>query len=213
MSQRILPTKINLIQLRRQLRNIVSIKRLLENKREVLLLYLRTYTADYERIYNEVNEVMKQVYNSYLQAVAAEGISNIEGIAYSQKPSLDVSTSMRVIFGVRVPILRIDQSSIPPKPFSDIETSPYLSESYEKMSDALNKVIRLVELESTIRLLVEELRKTQRLINSIDNYVLPFYNRSVKYIRQILEDRQREEFFRLKTIRRVLERRRKSGAE
>ncbi|MEM0015803.1 MAG: V-type ATP synthase subunit D [Saccharolobus sp.] len=213
MSQRILPTKINLIQLRRQLRNIVSIKRLLENKREVLLLYLRTYTADYERIYNEVNEVMKQVYNSYLQAVAAEGITNIEGIAYSQKPSLDVSTSMRVIFGVRVPILRIDQSSIPPKPFSDIETSPYLSESYEKMSDALNKVIRLVELESTIRLLVEELRKTQRLINSIDNYVLPFYNRSVKYIRQILEDRQREEFFRLKTIRRVLERRRKSGAE
>ncbi|MEM3938516.1 MAG: V-type ATP synthase subunit D [Saccharolobus sp.] len=213
MSQRILPTKINLIQLRRQLRNIVSIKRLLENKREVLLLYLRTYTADYERMYNEVNEVMKQVYNSYLQAVAAEGITNIEGIAYSQKPSLDVSTSMRVIFGVRVPILRIDQSSIPPKPFSDIETSPYLSESYEKMSDALNKVIRLVELESTIRLLVEELRKTQRLINSIDNYVLPFYNRSVKYIRQILEDRQREEFFRLKTIRRVLERRRKSGAE
>lgn len=213
MSQRILPTKINLIQLRRQLRNIVSIKRLLENKREVLLLYLRTYTADYERMYNEVNEVMKQVYNSYLQAVAAEGITNIEGIAYSQKPSLDVSTSMRVIFGVRVPVLRINQSSMPPKPFSDIETSPYLSESYEKMSDALNKVIHLVELESTIRLLVEELRKTQRLINSIDNYVLPFYNRSVKYIRQILEDRQREEFFRLKTIRRVLERRRKSGAE
>ncbi|MEM1629329.1 MAG: V-type ATP synthase subunit D [Saccharolobus sp.] len=213
MSQRILPTKINLIQLRRQLRNIVSIKRLLENKREVLLLYLRTYTADYERMYNEVNEVMKQVYNSYLQAVAAEGITNIEGIAYSQKPSLDVSTSMRVIFGVRVPVLRINQSSMPPKPFSDIETSPYLSESYEKMSDALNKVIHLVELESTIRLLVEELRKTQRLINSIDNYVLPFYNRSVKYIRQILEDRQREEFFRLKIIRRVLERRRKSGAE
>ena len=164
-------------------------------------------------MYNEVNEVMKQVYNSYLQAVAAEGITNIEGIAYSQKPSLDVSTSMRVIFGVRVPVLRINQSSMPPKPFSDIETSPYLSESYEKMSDALNKVIHLVELESTIRLLVEELRKTQRLINSIDNYVLPFYNRSVKYIRQILEDRQREEFFRLKIIRRVLERRRKSGAE
>ncbi|MEM4884445.1 MAG: V-type ATP synthase subunit D, partial [Saccharolobus sp.] len=113
MSQRILPTKINLIQLRRQLRNIVSIKRLLENKREVLLLYLRTYTADYERMYNEVNEVMKQVYNSYLQAVAAEGITNIEGIAYSQKPSLDVSTSMRVIFGVRVPVLRINQSSMP----------------------------------------------------------------------------------------------------
>jgi V/A-type H+-transporting ATPase subunit D len=69
-----------------------------------------------------------------------------------------------------------------------------------------------VELESTIRSLVAELRKTQRLINSIDNYVLPFYNSSIKYIRQILEDRQREEFARLKTIRRILQRRRESGA-
>lgn len=212
MSQKVLPTKINLIQLRGQLRIINVIKRLLENKREVLLLYLRTYAAEYEKLYNEVNEVMRRVYDSYLQAVASEGISNIEEIAFSQKSSLDVISSTKIIFGVRIPVIRLNKESIPPKPFSDIETSPYLSESYEKMTDALNKLIELVELESTIRSLVAELRKTQRLINSIDNYVLPFYNSSIKYIRQILEDRQREEFVRLKTIRRILQRRRESGA-
>ncbi len=49
MSQKVLPTKINLIQFRRQLRLITVIKRLLENKREVLLLYLRTYASEYEK--------------------------------------------------------------------------------------------------------------------------------------------------------------------
>lgn len=207
MSQKVLPTKINLIQFRRQLRLITVIKRLLENKREVLLLYLRTYASEYEKIYNEVNEEMKKVYESYLQAVASEGISNIEEIALSQKPSLEVSSSIKVIFGVKVPTIKLDKSTIPPKPFSDVETSPYLSESYEEMTEALNKIIELVELESTIRSLVSELRKTQRLINSIDNYILPFYRGSIKFIKQILEDRQREEFSRLKIIRRILQRR------
>lgn len=207
MSQKVLPTKINLIQFRRQLRLITVIKRLLENKREVLLLYLRTYASEYEKIYNEVNEEMKKVYESYLQAVASEGISNIEEIALSQKPSLEVSSSIKVIFGVKVPTIKLDKSTIPPKPFSDVETSPYLSESYEEMTEALNKIIELVELESTIRSLVSELRKTQRLINSIDNYILPFYRGSIKFIKQILE-----EFSRLKIIRRILQRRRESGS-
>ncbi|ACP48363.1 V-type ATPase, D subunit [Sulfolobus islandicus Y.N.15.51] len=212
MSQKVLPTKINLIQFRRQLRLITVIKRLLENKREVLLLYLRTYASEYEKIYNEVNEEMKKVYESYLQAVASEGISNIEEIALSQKPSLEVSSSIKVIFGVKVPTIKLDKSTIPSKPFSDVETSPYLSESYEEMTEAFNKIIELVELESTIRSLVSELRKTQRLINSIDNYILPFYRGSIKFIKQILEDRQREEFSRLKIIRRILQRRRESGS-
>ncbi|TRM82674.1 V-type ATP synthase subunit D, partial [Sulfolobus sp. F3] len=71
MSQKVLPTKINLIQFRRQLSLIKVIKRLLENKREVLLLYLRTYASQYEKIYNEVNQVMAEVYDSYLRAVTA----------------------------------------------------------------------------------------------------------------------------------------------
>ncbi|TRM80312.1 V-type ATP synthase subunit D [Sulfolobus sp. D5] len=212
MRQKVLPTKINLIQFRRQLSLIKVIKRLLENKREVLLLYLRTYASQYEKIYNEVNQVMAEVYDSYLRAVTAEGISNVEEIALSQKPNLEVIGSTRVIFGVRIPIIRLNKDSIPPKPFSDVETSPYLSKSYEQMTEAMNKIIELVELESTIRSLVLELRKTQRLINSIDNYILPFYTRSVKFIKQILEDRQREEVSRLKAIRKVLQRRRESGA-
>jgi len=128
MSQKVLPTKINLIQFRRQLRLITVIKRLLENKREVLLLYLRTYASEYEKIYNEVNEEMKKVYESYLQAVASEGISNIEEIALSQKPSLEVSSSIKVIFGVKVPTIKLDKSTIPSKPFSDLKHHPiYLS--------------------------------------------------------------------------------------
>ncbi|AEB94474.1 MAG: V-type ATP synthase subunit D [Metallosphaera sp.] len=210
-SRKVLPTKINLISMRNQLKLIRVIKRLLENKREVLLIYLRTYVNEYEKIYNEVNEALRGVYDSYLKAVVDEGISNIEMIASSQVSSLQLRSSTKVIFGVKIPVTEIDESTIPPKPFSEVEISPHLSEAFDNMKATLVKVIKLVELESTIRSLVAELRKTQRLINAIDTSILPFYNSSVKYIRSILNDRSREEFVRLKVTRRILQRRRESG--
>ncbi|BCS91610.1 V-type ATP synthase subunit D [Metallosphaera sp. J1] len=210
-SRRVLPTKINLISMRNQLKLIRVIKRLLENKREVLLIYLRTYVNEYEKIYNEVNEALKVVYDSYMKAVVDEGIGNIETIANSQTSSLQLKSSTKVIFGVKIPITELSETSIPPKPFSEVETSPYLSEAYDRMRETMIKVIKLVELESTIRSLVAELRRTQRLINAIDTSILPFYNNSVKYIRSILNDRSREEFVRLKVTRRILQRRRGDG--
>ncbi|QKQ99514.1 V-type ATP synthase subunit D [Metallosphaera tengchongensis] len=211
-SRKVLPTKINLISMRNQLKLIRVIKRLLENKREVLLIYLRTYISEYEQMYNEVNKSLGQVYDRFMRAVVDEGIGSIENIAYSQADSLQLRTSTRVIFGVKIPVTEMLESSIPPKPFSEVETSPYLSEAYDQMKETLVKVIKLVELESTIRSLVSELRKTQRLINAIDTSILPFYNGSVKYIRSILNDRSREEFVRLKVTRRILQRRRERGS-
>lgn len=82
-SRKVLPTKINLINLRRQIRLIRTIKRLLENKREVLLLYLRQYADEYEKVYNEVSKVLSDVYSTYLQGVASEGLSTIQTYADS----------------------------------------------------------------------------------------------------------------------------------
>ncbi|EHP68782.1 MAG: V-type ATP synthase subunit D [Metallosphaera yellowstonensis] len=210
-SRKVLPTKINLISFRNQLKLIRVIKRLLENKREVLLIYLRTYVNEYEKIYNEVNKELSVVYESFMKAVVDEGISSIEMIANSQSSSMELKSFTKVIFGVKIPITEISEDAIPAKPFSEVETSPHLSEAYEEMRKTMVKVIKLVELESTIRSLVSELRRTQRLINAIDTSILPFYNNSVKYIRSILNDRSREEFVRLKVTRRILQRRRTSG--
>ncbi|BDC19681.1 V-type ATP synthase subunit D [Acidianus sp. HS-5] len=210
-SNKVLPTKLNLIRFKSELKLVSTIKRLLESKREVLLIYLRTYAAEYEKLYNEVNEALKKTYNSYMQAVVDEGMTTIEKIADSQSHSLSVSSSLKVIFGVKIPVIQLNESSIPEKPFSEVETSPYLSEAYDEMRDTLLKVVQLVELESTIRSLAAELRRTQRLINAIDTSILPFYRSSVKYIKSVLDDKAREEFVRLKITRKILERRRESG--
>ncbi|MFP3197089.1 MAG: V-type ATP synthase subunit D [Sulfolobaceae archaeon] len=207
-SRKILPTKINLINLRRQIRLTRTIKRLLENKREVLLLYLRQYADEYEKTYGEVSKVLSDVYSTYLKGVSAEGIATIEQFASSVPPSLEVKSNTKLLFGVRIPIVELNEESIQKQPFGDVEISPYILKSREEIAEAFKKILLLVEMESAIRSLTLELRKTQRLINAIDTSILPYYNSSAKYIKTVLDDRTREEFSRLKMIRRVLQRRR-----
>jgi len=207
-SRKILPTKINLINLRRQIRLTRTIKRLLENKREVLLIYLREYAAEYEKLYGEVSKVLKDVYSTYLLGVSEEGILTIERYANSIPASLQVKSDIKVLFGVKIPIVKLDESSIQPQPFGDIEISPYIIKTREEMAEVFKKILELVEMESAIRSLTAELRKTQRLINAIDSYILPYYTSSAKYIKSVLDDRSREEFVRLKMVRKVLQRRR-----
>ena len=207
-SRKILPTKINLINLRKQIRLTRTIKRLLENKREVLLLYLREYAAEYEKLYEEVSKVLKDVYSTYLLGVSEEGISTIERYANSIPANLQVKSDIKILFGVKIPIVKLDENSIQPQPFGNIEISPYITKAREEIAEVFKKILELVEMESAIRSLSAELRKTQRLINSIDSYILPYYTSSEKYIKSVLEDRSREEFVRLKMIRKILQRRR-----
>jgi H(+)-transporting ATP synthase, vacuolar type, subunit D len=207
-SRKILPTKINLINLRRQIRLTRTIKRLLENKREVLLLYLRQYADEYEKTYGEVSKVLSDVYSTYLKGVSAEGIATIEQFASSVPSSLEVKSNTKLLFGVRIPIVELNEESIQKQPFGDVEISPYILKSREEIAEAFKKILLLVEMESAIRSLTLELRKTQRLINAIDTSILPYYNSSAKYIKSVLDDRTREEFSRLKMIRRVLQKRR-----
>jgi V/A-type H+-transporting ATPase subunit D len=180
----------------------------LENKREVLLLYLRQYADEYEKTYGEVSKVLSDVYSTYLKGVSAEGIATIEQFASSVPSSLEVKSNTKLLFGVRIPIVELNEESIQKQPFGDVEISPYILKSREEIAEAFKKILLLVEMESAIRSLTLELRKTQRLINAIDTSILPYYNSSAKYIKSVLDDRTREEFSRLKMIRRVLQRRR-----
>ncbi len=208
MSQRVLPTKINLITLRRQLRLVQQVKRLLESKREVLLIYLRSYITEYEAKYNEVSKVLKQVYSHYLEGIASQGINSVELLAEASPKGLSVASQVRNVFGVKVTVLKVEKNTVNEPYYGSAEVSPLIYMSHKEMAEVLDKILELVEKETAIRLLVAELRKTQRLINSIDNYILPWYRRNIKFISGILSDRTREEFIRLKKIRKLLQMRR-----
>ena len=203
-ARKVLPTKINYIKLRREEKTIRKIRSILEEKREVLLLHIRRSIDYYERYYREVSSLLEEAYHSYFRALASLGYEQVRSIADSTPRSLRIDVGERALFAVKVPALNLVAESIAEPSYSMAEVPPELTDAYIKMRKALSSLVKLIEVEASLRSLIDELRETQRLINAIDYALLPAYERAIHYIRLILDERMREEFIRLKMLKKKL---------
>jgi V/A-type H+-transporting ATPase subunit D len=203
-ARKVLPTKINLIRLRREERMMRRIRNVLDEKREVLLHYIRSYADEYNRYQKEVFSKINEVFSEYYVGLSGEGLERVEGYTGGTSDTLEVEVSSRVLFAVKVPVFKLDKSSIPPLPLP-LDSHPNLISSFLRLRELLPSIIKLAEYEETLRRLIEELRNTQRLINALDYVILPSYSETIKHIRNILDQRLREDFIRLKMLKRKLE--------
>ena len=92
------------------------------------------------------------------------------------------------------------------------DTTAKLDEDAKKMEQAIEAIVKLAEVEETVRRLALEVEKTQRRVNALEYIVLPRLKVTVKYIRMRLDEIERESFTRLKKIKAVLDAREKVGA-
>jgi len=202
--RKVLPTKINLIRLRREERMLKRIRSVLEEKREVLLHYIRSYAEEYNRYQKEVLGRISEVFKEYYIGLSWEGLERVEGYTGGVASTLEVDVTSRVLFAVKVPVYKLDKSTVPPPPVA-LDSHPSLISSFSKLRELLPSILKLAEYEETLRRLIEELRDTQRLINALDYVILPSYSEAIKYIRSVLDQRLREDFIRLKMLKKKLE--------
>ncbi|AFH42938.1 V-type ATP synthase subunit D [Fervidicoccus fontis] len=199
-----LPTKINLIKLKRDLTLIRRVREVLEEKRSALLLYLNTMIKEYEKLYNETSSELKKAYDTLQASLLTIGYNRSKEISDIVPSTLRVNVKIRALFAVKVPYISIAENSFPKMDFPS-DVPPSLIESREKLKEVFEKLLRLIEVENTLFTIINELKTTQRLINSIDYSIIPNYEKTIRYISLVLDEREREEFSRLKMIKKIHE--------
>ncbi len=207
---RTLPTKINLIRLRQELTSLRRIRRVLEEKRDVLILYIRQTSEEYKKAYEEAATKLMEAYKLYFAGLTNTGIKQVEASAEEVQQRLQVDMATRILFAVKVPELTLVDATVPLPPSSAAKLSPSIIEARKKLLEALKYLLKVVEIEYSLRRLLAELSTTQRQINTLDYNIIPRTEEAIKYIKLVLDDRAREEVIRLKMIKRRLERRRVS---
>jgi V/A-type H+-transporting ATPase subunit D len=205
--RRILPTKIELIRLRRSLKVARLVHSILEDKRDVLLKRLDEAMEEASRAAAAIQIPVTEAYDSLISAYMKLGTSRVEAIAETTPPSVEAEVSVKRVVDVDVPTLRLVVAESGPT-YGFADTSVDLDQARMKMRNALVMVAKAAELENTIFRLASELEKTQRLINALENVIIPTYESNIRQISSALEESQREEFVRLKRIKAVLLRRR-----
>jgi len=185
-------------------------RELLEQKRTALMKAL-LQTAD--RVL-EKSDVLQQVAAEARLALArAEAIAGSEAvksaaIASRQELSLQVSTTN--IMGVRVPHIEEKQVTRPAlgRGFSIVGTSVTVDEAASAFEYEVDAILQLAESELRLTRLAAEIQGTSRRLNALDHLLIPRLEAERDYIQIALDERERTDHFRLKLVKRVLERKR-----
>ena len=196
----LLPTKGNLIAAKRSRMLAQTGYELMDRKRNILIRELMGMMDTAKELQGQIDAVFTEAYTA-LQA------ANIRlGICDRIAEAVDVDDSLtlryRSVMGVELP--RIPGQSPPPRPeYGMSDTCSELDECYLKFYRVKELTRRLAEVETSIYRLADAIKKTQKRANALQNIVIPGLDGTIRFITDALEEKEREEFARLKVIKRV----------
>jgi len=106
----------------------------------------------------------------------------------------------RSIMGVELPTVNMDKSDFS-IPFGLTTTNSALDEAYLKFADVKALTARLAQIENSVYRLANAIKKTQTRANALKNIMIPRFEEVSKFISDALDEKDREEFSRLKIIK------------
>ncbi|HVP81425.1 MAG TPA: V-type ATP synthase subunit D, partial [Nitrososphaeraceae archaeon] len=178
-----------------------------DDKREVLLKKIDEMIDEANKAREDIWDPLDDIYKSIFQSYLTLGNSVIQSLASSTPPSIAVDVHIKRIVDVKIPSLEVSTKNKSPNltyGFSDTNSS--LDQATKLIRDILPGICKAAEYENAIFSLAKELEKTQKLINALEYVIIPQYQNALTFIKSTLEEREREEFVRLKKVKAVIER-------
>jgi V/A-type H+-transporting ATPase subunit D len=194
------PTRTNLIRIKKDLRFAREGYEILDRKRQALTGELVRVAKEADLLQKEVWALLAIAYNAMEQARLVMGSDHVEWAALAVNKTVEVHLRLRGIMGVPIP--QIEARGEPPKLlYSPGDTAAVLDEASSAFREVLLRVPQLSMLTAAVWRLANELRKTQRRVNALQHIFIPQYEKTVEFIVSSLEEREREETFRLKMLK------------
>ena len=197
------PTRSELINLKRRIKQTRSGYNLLKMKRDGLF-------HEFRKLLSEMISAREELVSSYRVAVEAislasaiEGGLSVKSAAIANSSSPEVEVSRRNIMGVVVPKV-VGQhltTTIENRGTGLIGGSSYIDEAADAYSALIENIVKAAEMEATLKRLLEEIEATKRRVNALEFKVIPEMEEAQSFIQLRLEEMEREETFRLKRFK------------
>lgn len=197
------PTRMNLLTKRAQIKLASDGVTLLEGKREALLKELIERARELKKLRTELHERGRSAVISLNIARALRGTPEVRSAGVAGRRELGISVEYEKVWGLSLG--HIEQQSVVRSPqqrgMGMLGSSAHVMEAAELSEKMLAQLIDSAPVERNIQLLGEEVKKTSRRINALNEYLLPKLRYEVRNIERVLDEREREDIFRLKRIK------------
>lgn len=198
MALKVVPTKGNLIAMKKSLQLANLWYSLMDQKRNVLIKEMMSLLDDVKVIREQITSSYQEAYDALQEANISMGL--ISDIVNSIPEDYGISIAYRSVMGVEIP--KISYNKQPLKMTYDIERSnSKVDYAYNCFYKVKQLTVLLAEVENSVYRLANTIRKTQKRANALKNISIPRFESTVKVITEALEEKEREEFTRQKVIK------------
>lgn len=196
----IAPTKSNLIKAKASLELSNKGFELLDKKRNVLIKEMMSLVDSAKEIQETISTTIEKAYWHLQNANITTGIKNVDNIARSVPKDEEFEILLKSVMGVDIPTIKYEKKPVIPS-YGFHNTNPALDTAAEYFRHVKYLMYELAEIDNSIFKLAKEIQKIQKRTNALQHIQIPRYKEQVKYIQEFLEEKEREDFFRLKRVK------------
>ncbi|MCF2682083.1 MAG: V-type ATP synthase subunit D [Dorea sp.] len=202
MDPREFPTKGNLMLAKNSLALAHQGFDLMDKKRNILLKELMSLIDEAKDIQEEIDATFTRAYACLQRANIEHGISKVQELAFTVPIEESIRIQTRSIMGTEIPHIKYDarQNDLTYSFSTTHESIDIVREAFREVKDL---TIKLAEVENSAYRLATNIKKTQKRANALKNITIPMYTNLVYTINNALEEKEREEFTRLKVIKKM----------
>lgn len=196
--QQVFPTKGNLIATKKSLALAKTGYELMDKKRNILIREMMSLMDDVKMLRDQITDTYAKAYLALQQANISLGV--ITEYAKTIPVENGIEVTYRSVMGVEIPKVKCAASEM--GLYYGLESSDSaLDYAYECFHRVKEMTIVLAEIDNSVYRLANAIRRTQKRANALKNIVIPNFEDTSKYISEVLEEREREEFSRQKVIK------------
>ena len=176
---------------------------LMDKKRNILIRELMNLIEEAKTIQTQIDTTFTEAYQALQQANIEVGIHYVQQIAQAIPVENGVRIKTRSIMGTEIPLVEHEEEKRVPY-YGFYNSSESVDAAREGFLKVKELTLKLSMVENSAYRLAMNIRKTQKRANALKNITIPSYTALVKDITNALDEKDREEFTRLKVVKRMV---------
>ena len=203
--QNVSATKIELLKYKKSAQVAIMVQKILDDKRKVLLQNIEEMIEKASKTRGGIWDPLQDIYKSVNEAYLSLGTGTVDSVAESTPAVMQVDVHVRRVVDVKIPALTVTEKDTKSMPYGFADTNSSIDRAAKQIKELLPQICKAAEYENSIFSLAKALEKTQKLLNALENVIIPQYQRNVRFIAAALEEKEREEFAKLKKVKAKIE--------
>ena len=196
------PTRMELKKLKTRLSTATRGHKLLKDKSDEMIRQFSIIIKENKKLRDEVEKELSETLRQFSIARSVTPAYNAEAAFAMPSVSVTVNCGIASVMGVEVPSMDLQsQKRSDGLPYAYSEITSEADYSVTKASQLLPKMVKLAEVEKTVRLLADEIERNKRRVNALEYIMIPQLEETIKYIKSKLDENERAAVVRLMKVK------------